>query len=623
MTPATRSGFSHFARLILTAAGPCLLIALAPYSPRHAGGGLVATLSFLGLGLLLAGGWAALLLHGRRADEGWARRHPLVWWGALAVASGVITVSLVGENVHAKWGAIDDHYYVGAMGPEGRITLGQSLHMLASSPEVGRPGPESQRYRPTFWITRHVEMLLWSAVPERFWAFRVFMFGLTFMLAWWALWVWLGGVEAGAVVAWLFTFTFWCDVWCRLGCSEGHNALGTAMFAAAAAALTLEARRSRGTLRPMRRLRTAAAWGVMFLGIALAIGAKENLLVLTPLMGLFILWHGWRRLRIEAWVGVALVVALSALIAGVVFVATRNAKVDFYANPASLGFRLRAAMGWIGSRQGLGWAALAGLGLLAAVPAWFAPRWLQTATARASFARFTRPRAWLIAALVMTLFSQVFFYVGEFPTNTRYDFPGLVAVLLVAVVLADLVLGLLDRAAGRGWGTLARVAAVTALLLVTLDRGYATIRRESHLNVETTRSFTESMDGVAREARQKPERPLVFVAYQPEEQETVSSVAIFLRARAVTNPIYLVNRFNPAAQADPLKRKQAEAMAAMARWGDPNFRPWIEYVPGRSPLGLFFSGPPAWMNNESMQVIFTMSGRTPIGEESAGAGSGR
>src|SRR5262249_32315601 len=155
---------------------------------------------------------------------------------------------------------------------------------IVQSKEIGHPTGQWRRYRPTYKLTQLALMTIWGNNASGYWGLRVVYFGLTCCLAWWALWVWLGGLPAAVIVAWVFRFPFWSDVWCRLGATEDGGALGTAMVAAAIAGITVRGRRARSG-----RGVSCAGWWVMLAGGAvLAMGAKESFLFLVPMVWLFI-----------------------------------------------------------------------------------------------------------------------------------------------------------------------------------------------------------------------------------------------------------------------------------------------------------------------------------------------
>ena len=282
------------------------------------------------------------------------------------------------------------------------------------------------------------------------------MFAISICLAWWALWVWLGGPASGLVLTWLLTFPFWSDIWCRLGCSEAHATLGTAMVGAAAAAIVLEMRR----LRVLNRARWNSYWALLAAGAILAVGAKENFLILLPIVWVLMAWVARRRpLGIVPWLAGTAITLAGFWVAGVIMVATSHAGVDVYQQPTGMVHRLQALIDWMKTGVGATWVCLGCVAVGLMVMLYFAGR---PGPAR----RLRRRHAVLSSSLLFALFaatvlSQVFFYNGTFPSqdHTRYDFPGLIAAALAAVTAVELIMGFLaplpsgegGRYSGRVW----------------------------------------------------------------------------------------------------------------------------------------------------------------------------
>ncbi|MCX5661631.1 MAG: hypothetical protein NTW19_18290 [Planctomycetota bacterium] len=619
----------RLARMALLIGGPCALMSLPlPVPPWREGASPrdIALFALLAATLLA---WVAFLAPGRSHDDRWARHRPWLWWGMLALASTIITWSLVGENVHTQWRVIDDHDYVALIGPTGHMTAPQWLRALANAPEIASPTWGIARYRPVFWIWRITEMYLWGAVPERFWIAKVCMFGVALALGWWALWVWLGGLGAGIVLAWLVAPGYWVDVWSRLGCSEAHGALGAAMLGAGAALIALEVRRA----GPLRSRPWATGWALAAAGVVIAAGSKENFLGLTPIVWFLMFWAGRRRthgqprkLGLPGWAAGAVVTLLSLWIAAVILTGVLTRKTDFYENPVSTAQRLRVIALWINSDTGRLWTAVAVAGLLLAAGAWALSARAPGRFPGRRYLRDLRPPALLFALFAALVATQLVFYNGKFPTAIRYDFPGVAAAMLAAVALAQLVLALWRVASvDPRPPAFARAAALALVGLAALSLGFAPLRHGGAMNVAESHAFTNLVTRAAQRVNASPSRPLVFVAHHPDDAELAISILRFLRFKGVLNAAYLATRFPPESLADPLARRQAELLRHNAAEGDGGFNKFSEYVPAREPMVyvvlLDFDGNAAGlaeagldMQRQRLEVVFQLNraGQMPV-----------
>lgn len=605
-------------RAVLLAGGPALLACVAlPAAPCGENASAAGAAAFAGAVAIIVA-WAILLGRHRRADQRWARQNPLLAWGVLIVASAGITVSLVGENLQAGWRVLDDHEYIAMLGPTGELTPSRFVREVRHSPEIMSPGTHATRYRPVFHLMRFTQMLAFGSDPAGYWGVRVAQFFLAILLSWWAMAIWLGGVEACLVLAWLLGLGFWRDVWCRMGSAgESLGATGIAMMAAAAAGLWLEVRRGRRLRPPRRVLREWGWWLLMAGGTLLALGSKESFLPLLPVLWLFMLWVGWRHGL--GWAG--RVCGLAASLAGlwilaVLLVAVAGSGRDYYQNPVSLGSRLGVLTAWALGWPGLGWTIVGAGALVAAGGLWGVVTRRGTPWRR-RVARLMPTAAMLLLIFAGTVLAQVVVYNGKLPTSSRYDFPGLIAAMLLLVAGVDLALRVLRAAGPERWpGRLAdaaRASALTALCLIVLIQGLGSLKQGSRWNVEESLAFAKQIDRIYERVSKQPDRALLFVAYRPDNIELVISVQRFLRARGVTNPAYVITHFDPAKVVDPLDKSLAATLEGYSRAGGEGFRSMNEYRIGRWPFGLFFDFNGVNDFPEPIEGVLQMSSRGSIG----------
>jgi hypothetical protein len=518
----------------------------------------------------------------------WAR---LLSSGAWAV---LVTYFLLGENLKGRLGLVDDHVILTILGPEGRLSLSGWAEQLASHEEFGAPPLNYTRYRPGYHLLLYTECLLWGAQPTLWFGARLVLFGLSAFLAWNLLWRWLGGLAGSLVLLALLTYGFWSDIWCRLGPAEIYAVFGTALYLTGLVGV-LEGTRARKVKAWPRRL---GHWAALVAGALIAMGSKENFLLIVPCTWALAVWVWWRgRADVFTLAGTLLVSAAGLFIGGVVAISLRHTEVDVYSQSVAPRDRLRvlARLGpqFLHSPEGLALAlAAGGLTLL-----WAWALYRRRGTPQFPQLLRVGKRGGLgLFVLALLFISQYVFYNGDWPNNTRYDFPGVLALPLGAALFGWMLLRILHA---LGVGPLGRRAAYAALLAAlaagVVYRGFEPIRTASKQYVAYTIRFNNQLDTIVARLAAEPARPVVFFSHHPlEDYEPVVSLRQFLRYRKVRNPIFLrLEGVRPDTLSTPLIKKLAAEMTDWSVKGlEGKFTPQDQMPPGKRPFGIGFSGPP-------------------------------
>jgi hypothetical protein len=336
---------------------------------------------------------------------------------------------------------------------------------------------------------------------------------------------------------------------------------------------------------------------MLTLGAVMAMGSKENFLLLLPCTWLLAGWLGWRgRLHLAGWLATAIITAVGLFIAAVVGGRLSQSSVDVYQASVTPSARLTllAPGAWIVWERREGQVLVAGAVLLAVLWGW---------------AFFARPgdRAWLrrtavssllaLAAAELLLISQYVFYNGDWPNSKRYDFPGFLVFPALAGLEGWLFLRLLRLLrAPLILRKLLGGTLVAGLMAVTLTRGFS-LPATTYLNVYTSRWFREAVDVIVMRANAEPGRPLLFVSHSAWDYEAVLSLKRFLAFRHVRNPIFLCVKYGPEDYQHPVGVDQARQLRELSIHGHSGSMsyPWtfepIDRLPGRpKPLGIGFSG---------------------------------
>ncbi len=498
-------------------------------------------------------GVAILLFHGPMLDQFLHRQHRIRVLLALSWA-GLVTGFLLHDNLNAQWGLIDDPEIAGFLGAEGRLSLSDWASALSSFREVGSPTSTWIRYRPSYWGLRITECMLWGNRPTLWYAARLVLFATALAVSWTLLWRWLGSGAACMALLTLLTYDCWHDIWCRLGPSEIYGVVGVALYAAGVAGVL---RRRSPQAGPSEAAPAAAdrSWALILIGGIVAMGSKENFLVILPFTWLLTAWLAWQKRLGRSGLFCALLSSLVGLfIAGViVFALARSGGRDIYAQSTDPGDRVMGLIDSFGRlwRRPEAYLLLIG-GVVLSALAFHARRRRQLHVLLPAW----KPGFLAILGSVALLVSQCVFYNGQWPQHNRYDFPGLLALPLMALVVAWMIeqaLGQLGEHLGehRGvsptWQGAFHAGVVVCLALVAISKGFATIHEAAELNAKNTREFCKSLDELVHELHAHPEAPAVFVCRGLNYYEHVVSLRRYLRLREVVNPLFLQLDYDEAA----------------------------------------------------------------------------
>ncbi len=475
-----------------------------------------------------------LALHFESRIEFFFRGHRRLGQGLLLLGVILITLLLIGCNLRAKWGLIDDHEIMKFLylGSNGQVQLADIPRLLIEQTEVGIIGV---RFRPSYFALRLLETSLWGDRPEVWYAVRIAMYAVAALLFWLALYAWIGIVPATMVSIYCLSLGYWADIWCRLGPAETYCVVGTALFAYGGLRLT-------EVTKPSEAVDKSGThwWGLVISGTVVASGSKENFLLLVPaawFIGLVL----WRQRRLNWGAAVALMVLTTwgAFLVVRILMGIGAAGMDVYGGSVSSSHRLHLltkvtvsvllSIGW------QNWLVIAAtVGCVA---------WMMDDRGRKN--DFLKNVAQLFVCSLMLLLlyaSQYAFYDGKWPCGNRYDFPGALAVPLFWVTFAFFSLKIFEAIGLHpGIRSTVRAGLLVGLCCLVSLTGFDSLVSKCCRNASLTNDFSRKFDLVTRELSADPERPLVLVCCKsPWCYEPVDSVRRFLTARGLQNPLFLM-----------------------------------------------------------------------------------
>lgn len=483
---------------------------------------------------------------------------------------------LLKANLSAEFGPVDDYVILSFLGSDGEMTMTEIPAQLLDT-EVGSWGKVA-RYRPSYWVLWLTESWLWGPNAKSWYTARMAFYTVSFCILYWLLRMWLGSFFALAFVVILMGADYWGGVFARLGPSEIYGFLGCSLYALGFVQKVV-------SLKNTPRVSTTRAQCIlMLLGAFIALGCKENFL---PIAGLScgLLAYAWITDRCRPKQGsrsgadralfgcTVAIVAYALFIAGAISAYLATAKADLYLNSVSVDSRLVVA------KHGVAQVCRAFALPLAGFVCVMAVAWPRLRRQSHSEKELWELSAWTLGGMLLLIAFYLFqfiFYNGNWPQFNRYDFPGMMAIPFAWLLVFTYAIRSLALFVGEKRGlTLAKVICLVAFLLLLQPgkarifkpaglrpptswpafvsvvssseplHGLAKLRQSCSENRDRTRSFAQTIRGLAALLRQDPSRPLIMYSGNPIDFEPIYGTKRFLEFNGATNPTYLRLAFTP------------------------------------------------------------------------------
>jgi hypothetical protein len=493
---------------------------------------------------------------------------PLAWVEAVLIVSlsAWLSIHLWAGGLQARWGLIDDREVLDWLGPGHRIQVTGILPIILGS-EIRLFGHYT-RFRPAYYTLRAIELWTWGDSPGSWYACRIVLFGISLAICMWLL-VRLAGPGPGILFpVYLSTGVYWAAIFGKLGPGETYAVFGTAMYCLGLHFCLRYAR------RPGPGPWAALAWAAATVGAWIAIGSKENFVLLAlPPAG--IVWWQYRRRNLTraALAGALLIAAGAGAVALGVGLAVMRSGHDIYMQSVSTGSRAAVLLSALKASSRPLW--IAGAISAAVVLAWGPWRF------RPDFSAALRRYAVRLVAFEWMLGAaygaQIVFYNGGWAPDSRYAFPG--ATIAAFIWFLPAALWLDDRVlapAGSLRRLLIAVSVCAVLALGVWRAGFEASRTAVSQNARQTQLLDWGVRRIAAAVKQNPRAPIALWSTTIRDYEAYFAIRSLLRNQDAPNPVtirtpedarYDLNGFAPEL-ADNLLRDirklQAEGNAAIA-----------------------------------------------------------
>jgi hypothetical protein len=477
--------------------------------------------------------------------------------------SASFAIVLLYPNFSAQWGIIDDHQIMAFMGNDLKLTFREIPARLMET-EVGHPGT-ALRYRPAYYSAQLVETALWGNNPSIWYSFRVFLFGISFFIAWRLLGRVFGTIIGVLSCLILISHSFWADIWTRLGPGETYCVAGVAFYILAFTKLWGNKRSRIDTLW----------WFILAFAAIIAMGSKENFLILLPVSAILV-YHARTQNRLSKLSILINLVLFSfgLFVAAAIIIALKKNGADIYANSVEPIKRFQLFISGISPL----WQWKIQLPLLLSliflrIAAIFKKQYPDGNIASIAHREF-KQLFWIETGLLLLWYSQFFFYNGAWPKGTRYDFPGVLASDLAYIFVAYSPLRILQLiitySKFNSAPQVLHVLFVGILVLLIVTSGikeFKLIHKASLKNRNTTQAFTQSFLRIVGEVKKSPNSLIIFDSHNCWDKEPIFSLRSFLSAYGVKNPLVL-NGWSEKPQGKGIEFQLASALHQLSENGD-------------------------------------------------------
>ncbi len=445
----------------------------------------------------------------------------LGWLSCFALAL-FITVYNWAPLRSASWSIIDDHEVIAVIGERPRLPVSEIYQQLLHT-EVAYP-TQTRRFRPVYYLLRFAEAATWGKQASLWYWTRIFIAGV------FALFLTHFCVQlAGPILSLGFLFfalsrPYWSGIFAGLGPSESYATLGGALIYAGVNQTFLG------------RQLNCGLWWLTALGTVIAVGSKENFLFVGLLL-VWLLFLPRTKVSTMAKIGTGIILMYVGWIGLTIIRALSQTGSDVYLQSTSVSSRLALFSIFILRPDVLIWLALIVLFLLVAML-------LQCTASKNRAPELAISHRLFHAALALVLLlllfaSQFIFYNGKWPAKAalRYFFPGVLAKHLAILVGAVIFVYLIRTALRAPLWAISVSILISAGFLIASRGDWQKNRLQSKKVVETSYRFMSNIETTKNYLWANPSAALILNSHHISDFEPVFSVARFIRAAGIANPI--------------------------------------------------------------------------------------
>jgi hypothetical protein len=507
------------------------------------------------------------------------------------LSSLLFSFYLWGDNLKAKWGLTDDWEIIRYLGPNGRMKFGDIWRTYLST-EVGEFGV-ANRYRPSYYFIRVLETFFWGGSPFYWYLFRLLLFAFFVFLCWWIVQKYVGLITGLLFTMLISSFHFWADICPRLGTAEIFAGCGTAIYILGYINILELLNKEDSSVKS-----ASLNWLYLLVGAIVALGAKENFLILlVPSVVLPALLYRKRLLGRFPIAVLTLIVGYGAFISSAIIFALSKIHTDQYGR--SVAPSRIANLFYSGFHNVLRnefFTLDIALFTVALVCVYFYSVWRDQKENLKQLQKLLVKFLFSFIVLALIYISQYVFYSGDWPSigNARYNFPGILTgpffMLVIMLLLLDIASKIVNLTVWKK-----RIVVCFSILLIYLisSNGFEYSRKASRKNAEVTNVVTTLLSNIAMVMKAHSNTDLLFISYNAENDfEYIISIASFLRGFGIDNKFYLVALQNANSVRNANEESLLSDLYDYSKYGNQHwgFSPLGEFDRNKSSYNLSFSG---------------------------------
>ena len=449
-----------------------------------------------------------------------------LWRGVLIQEMLILFLSVLmgwalwSENLNAKFGLFDDHEIVSFLGVKSAIPFTEAMSLFKST-EALHPGA-TNRYRPSYYFLRFIEIYLWGDSPLLWYLSRMMMFVTSLAIAWALLARFCGFGLSSVLILSALRGPYWAAIWAVLGPSETYACLGLAIYFLGVY-LCWEPGNGGGAL----------GWGLILAGTLISAGSKENFtLLMIPTFLLLARQYKFGELKWNVAPFALGAIGFCLFVISAAMIGAKLVNQDTYAQPVDAG-RLKPMLSELSFASPAMWALLLILGGFVVL---FLPE--KRRDARQYIWRWTGNAMFVEGLLYVTYLALIFFYYGKWHPESRYAFPG--ELIKLAMFTYPLITFLkIPRVANRPTISLASNILVCAGIVYLFKLGFDSNIQMARNNAQRTNTLQDFILKCQRAVANDPAAPIILYPQDLGSYEPIFAVKSFLVHTGMKNPIML------------------------------------------------------------------------------------
>lgn len=497
---------------------------------------------------------------------------------AIVITSLLMGFYLFGGSMKGTFSIDLDHQIINFLGEDGRLSLNEIPHILYS-PECDNTANfrYPTRFIPSYSILRMVETLLWGGSAVLWYFVRILIFSFFVMVLWYFLESKIGFIYAFIFTVAVISYEYWARIFAHIGFNEVYGVLGVGLYF-----LGFCRYLKKVSLNVPRSERLSVEWALMIAGSLIAIGSKENLILLLNIPVIYLLAYSIakRRFSISVLVNSLGMIAFSFFVFLVVYLKMTKLGHDAYDRDVSILARSAFLKGALLSKE-----SLAMLASIAVLISGFAGIWLVKGSGYIRNNLFMLGKillgpVFLIGSFYVVYLSQVVVYSNtSWPGGLRYDFPVMLALNLFYLVLILTALNLVKflKASDKTVAAIKAFLFLAFILLIARNYSSFDVRQYVRRNAEDTNLFKKYMERMAAECQKNPDDPIILESFHVRDYEPIWSLTRYRTFYKIRNPLYLeVNGYSPERESTAFDKKGAGELLNVSKNGGWGIRPLSE-----------------------------------------------